>query len=88
MTVTVELSPEKAAALASKARAAHVPAERYLTEIVEHALDIHQSRAAEVLRRHLDVMAAGVSSDTTSDEMEIALEEALANVRPRRNWRA
>ena len=88
MAVTVQLTPEKEAALASRARAAHVPTERYLTEIVEHALEIHQSRAAELLRRHLDVMAARVSPDTTSDEMEIALEEALANVRPHRNWHA
>ena len=88
MAVTVELSPEKEAALASRARAADMPTERYLTEIVEHALDIHQARASEMLRRHLDVMAARVSPDTTSDEMEIALEEALANVRPHRNWHA
>src|SRR5438128_2540828 len=77
MAVTVELSPEKEAALASQARAAHMPPERYLAEIVERALEIQQRRAAETLGRHLDSMAATISPETTADEMEAALEEAL-----------
>ena len=86
MAVTVELSPEKEAALASQARAAHMPPERYLAEIVERVLEIHQRRSAEMLSTHLDTMASSISPVTTSDEMEAALEEALAHVRPQRSW--
>jgi hypothetical protein len=86
MAVTVELSPEKEAALASQARAAHMPTERYLAEIVERALEIHQRRAAEMLGRHLDSMASDISPETTSGEMEAALDEALGQVRPQRRW--
>jgi len=87
MAVTVELSPEKEAALASQARAAHMPTERYLAEIVERALDNHRRKAAAMLGQHLDSMAAGISPETTSAEMEAALEEALAHARPQRLWR-
>ena len=88
MAVIVELSPEKEAILASQARTAQMPTGRYLAEIVERALEIYQRRAAEMLERHLDAMASGISPEVTSDEMESALEEALAHVRPQRSWRS
>ena len=86
MAVIVELSPEKEALLASQARTVHMPTERYLAEIVERALDIYQRRAAEMLEHHLDSMASTIPPEITSAEMESALEEALAHVRPRRAW--
>jgi hypothetical protein len=49
-------------------------------------LEIHQRRSAEMLSTHLDTMASSISPVTTSDEMEAALEEALAHVRPQRSW--
>lgn len=40
--------------------------------------------AREHLRDHLDVMAASIRPDTTSEEMDAAFDAALAAVRPRR----
>jgi hypothetical protein len=88
MAVVVELSPEKEAALASQARAAHMPTGEYLAVIVERALESHQSKSAEMLGRQLDVMASAIPPDTTSEEMESALEDALDHVRPQRHWRS
>jgi hypothetical protein len=87
MALTLDLSPEKEAALAAQARAAHMPTELYLARVVERALDIQRQRAAEQLAQHLDTMAAGIDPATTPAEMETALDEALAGIRPRRNWR-
>lgn len=86
MNVTIDLSDEKAAALASQARAARMPTERYLAYIVERALERQHSRAAEQLGQHLDIMASQIRPETTAEQMEAALEEALASVRPRRSW--
>jgi hypothetical protein len=87
MNLTIDLSEQKAAALEAQARAMNMPTERYLAQIVERALDSQHHRDAAALEQHLDCMAATVLPDTTSEEMETALAEALAHVRPQRNWR-
>lgn len=38
------------------------------------------------LERHLDYMASKMMPETTPEETEAALAEALAQVRPKRNW--
>jgi len=86
MTVTIDLPDQKAAALEAQARAMNMPTERYLAQIVERALDIQHSRAAAALEKHLDQMASKVKPGVTAQEMESALEEALAHVRPKRTW--
>jgi uncharacterized membrane protein YccC len=82
MNVTIDLSEQNAVALESQARAAHMPTERYLAHIVERALERQHRRPAENLEQHLDYMASQVPPKTTPEEMEAALEEALAHVRP------
>lgn len=84
--VTIELSDKDAAVLASQAKAVHMAPERYLSEIVSRALELQQGKAADDLAKHLDAMGAQVEPGTTALEMEAALEEALAAVRPRRSW--
>ena len=86
MNLTIDLSEQNAAALEARARVAGMPAERYLAEIVERALDSQRRSAAENLAKHLDHMASQVTSGTATDEMEAALEEALTHVRPKRSW--
>jgi len=86
--MTIDLSDKDAAALASQARAASMPPERYLSFIIARALERQHTRAAEELAQHLDHMASQVRPETGPEEMEAALEEALAAVRPRRGWRA
>ena len=63
-----------------------MPAERYLAHIVERALERQHRQNAESLGKHLDYMASRVAPETTGEEMESALQEALAHVRPRRSW--
>ncbi len=86
MDMIIELSDENAAVLASQARAARMPPERYLAQIVARALESQHSHAAGQLGQHLDYMASQVRPETTPEQMEAALEEALAAVRPRRSW--
>ena len=86
MSLTINLPQELEAALASQARAVRLPTERYLAQIIEHALRRQHQLAAESLGRHVDQMASQVLPETTPEEMEAALEAALADVRPRRNW--
>jgi hypothetical protein len=43
-------------------------------------------RDAENLGKHLDYMASQVAPETTPEEMEAALQEALTHVRPHRSW--
>ena len=86
MNVTIDLSEQNAVALESQARAAHMPIERYLAYIIERALERRHGRAAENLKQHLDNMASQVPLETTAEEMEGAIEEALEHVRPHRNW--
>lgn len=85
MNLTIDLSEQNAAALEAQARAARMPAERYLAQIVERALERQHRRDAENLGLHLDYMASQVGPDTTTEEMEAALQEALTHVRPRRS---
>lgn len=86
MSMNIDLSAENTATLAAQARAAGMLPERYLAQIVAHALERHRADAARKLSQHLDYMASQVRPDVTTQEMEAALEEALAAVRPRRNW--
>jgi hypothetical protein len=86
MSFTLDLSKDIEATLASQARAAHMPTERYVAQIVEHAVKLQRRRAADALEKHLEVMASQVTPGTTPEEMEAALEEALAAARPQRNW--
>jgi hypothetical protein len=86
MSLTIDLSKELEAALASQARAARMDTERYLAHIVEHALKRQRARAATNLQRHLDRIAAQVLPEPTPEEMEAALEAALAETRPQRSW--
>lgn len=87
MSVILELPKDVEAALASQARAARMPTERYVAHIVERALELRRRHAAQNLEQHLDSMASHVAAETTPEEMEAALEEALTDVRPRRRWR-
>ena len=86
MNLTIDLSEQHAAALEAQARAARMPAPRYLAEIVARALEHQRLRDTENLANHLDAMASQVAPQTTAEEMEDALQEALANIRPRRSW--
>ena len=86
MNLTIDLSEQDAAALEAQARSAHMPAERYLAHIVARALESQHRRDAGNLGKHLDYMASKVVPETTTEEMEGALQEALTHVRPRRNW--
>jgi hypothetical protein len=86
MNLTIDLSEQNAAALEAQARAAHMPAEQYLAHIVARALERQHQRDAVNLAKHLDYMASQVAPDTTAEEMEAALQEALAQVRPHRSW--
>jgi len=87
MNLTIDLSEQNAAALESQARAARMPADRYLADIVARALERQHRQDAENLGKHLDYMAAQIAPDTTTEEMEAALQEALTQVRPHRSWR-
>ena len=88
MNVTIELSDDNAAALACQARAAKMPTERYLADIIEGTLQRRRRRAVDRLERHLDAMASQMIPETTTEDMEAALDEALVHVRPRRIWRS
>ena len=87
MNLTIDLSAQNAAALEAQARAAGMPAEHYLAHIVARALESQHRRDTENLAKHLDYMASQVVPETTAEEMEAALQEALTQVRPHRSWR-
>lgn len=82
--VTIGLSDQNAAELEAQARAAQMPADRYLAEVVAHALESRHRRKVRKLEEHLDAMAAHVVPGTTAAEMENALEDALSHVRQHR----
>jgi len=84
MNVTIGLTEENAAELEAQARAARMPADRYLAEVVAHALESRHRDKVRKLEQHLDTMAAQVVPGTTADEMETALEAALSQVRQHR----
>ena len=79
MNLTIDLSDQSAAALEAQARAARMPAELSLER--RHREDV------ERLDRHLEEMASEADSSTSGEALEAALEEALAAVRSKRNWR-
>ncbi len=84
MNVTIGLSDRNAAELEAQARAAHMPADRYLAEIVAHALESRHRNKVHKLEEHLDTMASRVVPGTTAEQMEAALQEALDHVRQQR----
>jgi tRNA(Glu) U13 pseudouridine synthase TruD len=84
MNVTIGLSDQNAAELEAQARAAHMPADRYLAEIIAHALESWHRNEVRRLEEHLDIMASQVVPGTTAEQMEAALQEALDHVRQRR----
>jgi len=86
MNLTIDLSEQNAAELEAQARAAHMPADRYLAHILAQALERRRRRNAENLEKHLDYIASQVTPETTTEEMEAALQEALTHVRPHRSW--
>ena len=49
MSLTIDLPKELEASLASRARAVHMPTERYVASIIEHALERQRHRAAKIL---------------------------------------
>ncbi len=88
MSLTIDLPEEVEAALASQARAVSLPTERYLAQLIEQALERQRLRSTEALTKTLDQMACPNSLLATAEEMEAALEAALAEVRPQRSWRS
>jgi len=86
MNLTIDLPEHTTAALESQARAASMSAEHYLAYIVARAIESRHRQDVENLERHLDDMASQVAPETTPEQMEAALEEALAHVRPQRLW--
>ena len=70
--------------LEAQARAAHMPADRYLAEIVAHALESRHRHKVHRLEEQLDTIASHVVPGTTAEQMEAALQEALDHVRQRR----
>ena len=86
MNLTIDLSEQNAAALGAHARAAHMPPDRYLAHIVAQALERQRRSNAENLEKRLDHMASQVTPETTTEEMEAALHEALTHLRPHRSW--
>ena len=84
--MTIDLSDKDAAVLAVLARAAEMSPESFSSHIVSSALERQHSRTAEQLARHLDTMASQIHTETTPEDMEEALGEALDAVRPQRDW--
>src|ERR1700722_3436383 len=54
MNLTIDLSDHNAAELEAQARAACMPADRYLAEIVAHALESQHRNKVRRLEEHLD----------------------------------
>ena len=86
MNLTIDLSEQNAVELEAQARSACMPADRYLAEIVAHALESRHKAKLQKLEAHLDTMASHVVPGTTAEEMEVALQEALDHVRQQRTW--
>ncbi len=62
MNLTIDLSEQNAAALEAQARAAQMPTERYLAQIVERALATKHSRDRDRLEYRLDDMDSRVAA--------------------------
>jgi hypothetical protein len=83
MNLTIDLSDHNAAELEAQARAARMPADRYLAEIVAHALESQHRNKVRRLEEHLNAMESHVVPGTTAEQMEAALQDALDQVRQR-----
>jgi len=88
MNLTIDLSDRNAAELEAAAREARMPPDRYLAKIVAHALETRHRNKVQKLEEHLDYMESQVVPGATADEMESALQEALAYVRQHRAWQS
>jgi hypothetical protein len=88
MYLTIDLSDQNTAELEAAAREARMPADRYLAKIVALALETRHRNRVQKLEEHLDYMESQVVPGATADEMESALQEALAHVRQRRTWQS
>jgi hypothetical protein len=86
VSMILDLPKDVEETLACQARAVHMPAEEYVAKLVERAVENRRLAAAERLNRHLDDMASCIAPETTIEEMEAAIEEALLAVRPKRVW--
>ena len=86
MNLTIDLSDQNAVELEAQARAARMPADRYLVEIIAHALESRHRSKVHKIEDHLDIMASHVVPGTTAEQMEAALQEALDHVRQHRTW--
>lgn len=86
MSMILDLPKDVEAALAAQARAAQMAPEQFLAKMVAQAVENRRRAAAAQLAGHLDTMAATIAPETTTAEMEAALEDALAAVRPHRTW--
>jgi hypothetical protein len=97
MSLTIDLQPEEEQALKAKALARGVSPEDYARQILRRTLILSgritlapqgedRRLAAERLMRHLNTMTEKVTPGTTSAEMEAAIDEALAEIRPRPEW--
>ena len=84
MKLTIGLSDQNAAELEAEARAAKMPADRFLEQLIAHALESCHKSKVQKLEEHLDTMASHVVPGTPAEQMEAALEEALDHVRQRR----
>jgi hypothetical protein len=85
MSLAITLSEEMEAALNAQARAVHMPTEDYLARLIESALQRRQSQSSANLQQAIDQMATHITPGTTAEEMEAALDAALAEIRPRRH---
>jgi hypothetical protein len=95
MSLIIDLAPHEQKALEAKARARGVSPEVYARQALRRTLLLsgcvfpapegeERRRAADRLMQHLDAMAEKVTPETSPAEMEAAIDEALAEVRPRR----
>ena len=85
MNLTIDLSDQNAAELEAQARAAHMQADRYLTQLVSRALETRRKNKVLNLEKHVDYRASQVGPGTMADEREAALAEALDHVRQQRS---
>ena len=97
MSLVIDLSPEEEGALAARAHARGVSPERYARHLLRRNLLLggrllpgpegkERQRAAERLSRHIGDMAGKIAPDTSSEEMDAAIDEALTRAGTRREW--
>ena len=61
--------------------------EKYGHELADTSVGKNEPQwNAENLEKHLDYMSSQVAAEATDAEMEDALQEALTEARPERNW--